>query len=654
MSTNRPFINEYRQWREETFRRSNSPIVSYEDWLNSNYPDHYNELMGNASRGEVLRRRNEDRRGRTVPPDNILRAAYDLYLREFPAHAGEEPRTYVEWINIAEIHDNRFIRNAIDASNADQLRGRTFDTVIIDEHIEWNNERHPASRRYTLPHTGTYVISTPNGDETWIRPERDGTPNIQFPSVLNSTREENHTLFNEYMEYVRNTGNGASFLNFESWHRRTYNLPNPQFRGRSPIEDIIAEMPPHLRQSLSEMQRAMRDQILYGQGAVRVETDENNNPSIERIDMHAENLFDEMNAPSTARPMSPSPNPKLTDNVYQYLDQLQASAGRRLLTDELKLFEGLTNKLDINRIFFGLPKPGDPEPLSEEKIKKLSEHYTALAQTRNSELVRSVTRDIDANLKIANDGYTRIKEALQKVATSRSDLEAITLKVPDYTEVINKALQNPFWTLHNVSSQTVDFASNEIIVSDKRPKLGIDMTVNFGRILLKWNTSANYIMAARFEKNFQGNYYHPHISSTHDFCLGNASSAITKALKEVKIDEVLSVMQALLTTYNPDSPYMPLAEFFAQQNPEELKKGECSYQARGEVRFRDEYIGDIRPRVIEEDYDDNGELLLRCRYYQLCNTRYNLPVSETHYFMSGNNRYIEFDHNDEDLVYDWD
>lgn len=661
MSETRPYLTDYRSWRQYELNNGRSP-VSYEHWLNQNYPDHYNELMGNASRGEVLRRRNEERRGPAI--DQLRGQTFEgVVIDEW---RGENP-----W---GQASPN------IHFSNPGELIPRRTGFVNIDTETR--------GLRYTAPQAGTYVISTPNGDETWIRPERDGTPNIQFPSVLNSTREEDHTLFNEYMEYVRNTGNGASFLNFESWHRRTYNLPNPQFRGRppiedilaqrvsnsgeritarqvadrtyellrgrSPIEDIIAEMPPHLRQSLSEMQSAMQDQMIYGQGAVRVETDENNNPSIGRIDMQAENLFDEMNAPSTARPMSPSPNPKLTDNVYQYLDQLQASAGRRLLTDELKLFEGLTSKLDINRIFFGLPKPGDPEPLSEEKIKKLSEHYTALAQTRNSELVRSVTRDIDANLKIANDGYTRIKEALQKVATSRSDLEAITLKVPDYTEVINKALQNPFWTLHNVSSQTVDFASNEIIVSDKRPKLGIDMTVNFGRILLKWNTSANYIMAARFEKNFQGNYYHPHISSTHDFCLGNASSTITKALKETKIDEVLAVMQALLTTYNPDSPYMPLSEFFAQQNPGELKKGECSYQARGEVRFRDEYIGDIRPRVIEEDYDDNGELILRCRYYQLCNTRYNLPVSETHYFMSGNNRYIEFDHNDEDLVYDWD
>lgn len=654
MSTNRPFINEYRQWREETFRRSNSPIVSYEDWLNSNYPDHYNELMGNASRGEVLRRRNEDRRGRTVPPDNILRAAYDLYLREFPAHAGEEPRTYVEWINIAEIHDNRFIRNAIDASNADQLRGRTFDTVIIDEHIEWNNERHPASRRYTLPHTGTYVISTPNGDETWIRPERDGTPNIQFPSVLNSTREENHTLFNEYMEYVRNTGNGASFLNFESWHRRTYNLPN-----RSPIEDVVAQRIDleNLRsRAVNEMQRAMRDQILYGQGAVRVETDENNNPSIERIDMHAENLFDEMNAPSTARPMSPSPNPKLTDNVYQYLDQLQASAGRRLLTDELKLFEGLTNKLDINRIFFGLPKAGAPEPLSEEKIKKLTDHYAAIALTKNNELMRSLERTANQHLSAANDFSRRVKESLELMAKAQNDIAALTLKTPDYSEVINKAMQNPFWTLHDVTQNTVNFVSNEIIVSDKRPKLGIDMTVNFGRIMLKWDTARNYISADKFEKNlvFGSNYYHPHISSSNDFCFGNASSTITKALKETKIDEVLTVMQALLTTYNPDSPYVPLSDFFMMQNPEELRKGECAYLARGEVRFRDEYIGDIRPRTIDTDVNEDGEEILRCRYYQMCNVRYNTPVNETHYFLANNNRYIEFDHNDEDLVYEWD
>jgi len=71
---------------------------------------------------------------------------------------------------------------------------------------------------------------------------------------------------------------------------------------------------------------------------------------------------------------------------------------------------------------------------------------------------------------------------------------------------------------------------------------------------------------------------HPHVSN-ETVCEGEGSAAIRAALEAGRLTDFFSIVRSILTTYNPDSPYVPLADWYG------IACYECGYVMDSESSY---------------------------------------------------------------------
>ena len=77
---------------------------------------------------------------------------------------------------------------------------------------------------------------------------------------------------------------------------------------------------------------------------------------------------------------------------------------------------------------------------------------------------------------------------------------------------------------------------------------------------------------------------HPHVSN-EVLCEGDGGAAIRAALEEGRLSDFFSMVRSILTTYNPDSPYVPLADW------DGVACYDCGYVMDSESSYSCSYCG---------------------------------------------------------------
>jgi hypothetical protein len=77
---------------------------------------------------------------------------------------------------------------------------------------------------------------------------------------------------------------------------------------------------------------------------------------------------------------------------------------------------------------------------------------------------------------------------------------------------------------------------------------------------------------------------HPHVSN-EVLCEGDGGAAIRAALEEGRLSDFFSMVRSVLTTYNPDSPYVPLADW------DGVACYDCGYVMDSESSYSCSYCG---------------------------------------------------------------
>lgn len=340
-----------------------------------------------------------------------------------------------------------------------------------------------------------------------------------------------------------------------------------------------------------------------------------------------------------------------------YIHSLESQTGKKLGESQYLLFKDLTNKKDINKLFFGLESTYLDEQ-RDVKVENLQLIQKTLAQTmkrKRAEAIKEYERTIYRGLEDAKVHYGHAQNSLVNANASRLALEELLNKEPEPVS-LEKLQQNKFWRIQKVdaSNNKVLFLSQPVILRYKREAQGIDYCVNMGRYMLHWTMGRADVRIYGDEgtADVQGTT-HPHIMNSGTVCWGSAGSTISKALVHQDIYTILDVAQAILHVYNPDSPYTRLEEFFAVKHPE-LLQGETEYRPYQKAWIEAyEYNNNLAysPEIIEESgSEDDDDLMYLVQIYAEYNKKYGVAIPDKFYIKSKNNRYAIIE---EGQINDW-
>ena len=284
-------------------------------------------------------------------------------------------------------------------------------------------------------------------------------------------------------------------------------------------------------------------------------------------------------------------------DTVKYIRNLSNSVGINISTWNLfEVFGGSaggntlhTDKAQINKIFWERFKAGDstppPEPVDKASITANIEDWMEKSGRQfTSNFVQRAARDKDNALSSANDYHREYARHLAKAAAIDMEIRNFTNNPPDVGGEIGKVIDAGFFKFESLVDGVITFTTGEIINTDRRPSAGVDISVNLGKYKVQYSladaTSRDgdrrryALKVIQFENNkFVGRYYHPHINNHGDICWGNAIDTANKAIVEHKISGAMTLLAAILTTYNPSDPYVSLHDFVDAHKFEEC--GNC-------------------------------------------------------------------------------
>lgn len=336
-----------------------------------------------------------------------------------------------------------------------------------------------------------------------------------------------------------------------------------------------------------------------------------------------------------------------------YIQMLMANYGFRLSVDQMRELAILPDKSDINKKmadFYELHKAGKPIGPDEEKIieqasSDLQQFFKHRFEARKEEIKKEIEiykKDADRHFTEANAKLLRMNEKVVEFDQMKDD-------GTEMKSVFDAIKGNSFWRIEKYRDGIMYFESQDVILRHVDRAQNVDMTVNFGPMWLMWVTRSGTVkMDETRGKYIVNGHMHPHINSSGSICWGNAASSYTTHMKTYQINEVLKIVQSLLQTYNPGSPFQRLDRFFAKSNPS-VQKGEFEHRP---VRWAWVYDDgdpddgwDFTPDFAEDPQDEewsdaDGNRVRKIRVYHRFNREFGIQVDENEYIRSTNFRYF--------------
>lgn len=337
-----------------------------------------------------------------------------------------------------------------------------------------------------------------------------------------------------------------------------------------------------------------------------------------------------------------------------YIQVVLTGMGRRyshVLGQKLK---GIVDRKEINKILFSHDFSTETSPAiakdsiiavislaQEERIKV--EH-----KKRIRALNESIANRAHSFLEYTNNA-TREASYMRKIQDELATMGEPGTVSAKLKESIEKMLSNPFIHAATMVNASVEMETGFVILRHVNQAQNVDMTVNFGSFKIIWYPHSNQFKVHRNKGNtVVHEYYHPHIGNSGDICLGNAAQAFTTALKDMEYHKCVEIIQTILHTYNPDSPFRRLDDFWTIQNKEKIKGMPFTYKNVGTVWIQEDEV-EFSPRVLEHsENEDTGAEEVLINVYRRVNERYGVEFDDANviFGMSGNNRYFEIDETD--------
>lgn len=393
----------------------------------------------------------------------------------------------------------------------------------------------------------------------------------------------------------------------------------------------------------------------------------------------------------TAPPPPPlEPRVERTFVARDYVALLSSQTGVRLESFSQEMIDSMYDCADrnaVNVLFFGgRSQPSEPQPGVDGATThtplvpiiegQLSDEHKEIIKKMVSIDNRSVIAALKDSITSVHGQITRrynevtqlAREINEKQNQMRSMKEKDTL---DMTPEVEKIIRDGWYTLHSVTNNTISFTTPEIIISHIKEAAGINMKVNLGSFLVKYEPRERRIKVVGYNNNltipYDGDqfYVHPHVhASSNNVCWGNGSAVYTKAMLEYAPHKAFNALRTLLQTYNDESPYVRLSRFELQRNPSKVALLPGSYDTPGNVGDTTSYryawvLMDELPTGYNSDYyiddgsDYDGNNTVKLGVFRYYHEDTNVLVAEhaSKYYYKGEDGDIQ--ELTEGMVYEW-
>lgn len=275
--------------------------------------------------------------------------------------------------------------------------------------------------------------------------------------------------------------------------------------------------------------------------------------------MQREQVVNAINASITS-PTVEIPVARLSEQQEFYLKQLCGINGVSYALLDKGPYIGVLDRKDMNKIFFGALAQLPPVKIPHLQRKALEEVLSkrgGAAEALNNYLNRK-------------ERYLNYQRDTQKyhgeMVTALHRYEALSANTGiGLVEPIEALLSEGKVTLHTASAAEgyLEFKTvNDVVLVYKDALKKIDMRVVMGKYIIRFDVVRNTVKVFKGENNLIVNsYYHPHVGSGGNVCLGNASDAVNSAIQSCDVKALVNTILLLLSEYNPESPFAYLHAF---------------------------------------------------------------------------------------------
>lgn len=234
-------------------------------------------------------------------------------------------------------------------------------------------------------------------------------------------------------------------------------------------------------------------------------------------------------------------------------------------------FKVFTDKKAINAAFFQSQKlPGIKvtiDPNHSQRLLKLSRTILGYDDEYMQKQVRSYRER-------ANNLYDDYRSNLIEAHRARMEILKARNIVPNLQENVLRLLNEGFWRMPDVTASEIYLETvNDVILRHVDEDVGMDVTFNFGKILVAYIPGSCKVYGVTHPSNrvfttIDGsNYIHPHVS-TRSVCFGEIHEEASAAMIEGDVYRLGNVLAEVVTTYNDEDPMLHIGNWIAQFDPD--------------------------------------------------------------------------------------
>lgn len=299
---------------------------------------------------------------------------------------------------------------------------------------------------------------------------------------------------------------------------------------------------------------------------------------------------------------------KNTDSVFEILNYIDFLAmNNSTSADELELpeqgEEWKLTKAEANDLFFGyIEKKGKEVNLLGDRAKSVVDSYIIQRQSRITSEIESRIEDF---IYRYNDHNRQLFDLMRKIRDNRHRLEIIKSSSDNGSDLIvsgiDEAIKQTNFDFLEVDGRKIVFVHRaDLILRYINPSAGIRYELNCGKFQVSIDFSSMNVEVTGYSNYVPNNinaHIHPHIDNEGGICWGNASQDYRDAAQVGDVGKILRIIDALLQTYNEDSPYISI-NMFAQCINERDERERIKHETPQEEEECEEVFDD------EEDFED--------------------------------------------------
>lgn len=283
-----------------------------------------------------------------------------------------------------------------------------------------------------------------------------------------------------------------------------------------------------------------------------------------------------------------------------------------------------TDKKSLNKLFFEKlekvkqeakeaalkPEVIQSQALEVEKIKKA--FVEAAKRIRSAEIntLKNNVYQHEDNMRRAQATLDQALKAYQDINNKINALEQVTDVDTKYVQAlagVERVIAAGLWVnpVYEDGFLYLNTKSN-VMLHEINKTAKLELHVDLGQLAVRINVASNmHFDVIPYKNNLAvASYYHPHVRTEGQICWGEAQTAAMKHIANLDLEKALTLLHSLINSYNPGSPYMPLARFKTEGN----KMSRVSESIKHPEKKKKPEEAPIVPLANGVSLQDNGDL----------------------------------------------